>query len=643
MSSQQEQIIINNKKGSSSANQQQQQQQQNDEDDDEDFRLSDDGEATTNGFPVPVLQLGKSDNNHHFMSEPSASEDADDSDRIRTRSIPPRPRFLSGSSDDEHAQQHFVPLYPTSPGNTSISSWDSPAMAKRKVLLQWPVPVRRNRIDRLSRYDGRHLARDSDAYPSISPHTHDSGQEDSDDDLRRSQSKGGSHSSSAGDAPLKRSDSSLTEEDRRLFLQDTDSIFRFLQSSYSPKSHHRTASVPQIRQLQDPTSVNDSLNMTFSDSDEAHESSSVPLLNTNNPRPNKRRKDSSEAHNSADDEKTVQRPPRVRGIARPIHRRTRSGDGAAAKLVRHGIVDWKGMEQDRIPMPDVVDDEDDDEEKGLLSRRLHRIIRQPPEAPFRKERSKEGYNQRKVGPFVPTRGDESPPQPPPSKRNDSKKAWLMQMANLDVSNSSVDPVILKAKDRDLTSNNQARTQKIVHGNRRDHTKPMANSNYVSTARPNRFNQLDNRQLDRLEKPHTEGKSGFQRVVQHFNETSPFANFGKAVPKTPRASFRPPFLSAEHDPDKVPTFVCPRCGTRQREFFSVADAPEMMRGPASYLAAYFTIYVIASLFIFGLEEGWDPLDCIYFAVVTLTTAGEFWWGLDGWTMICALTFSNWLVL
>jgi hypothetical protein len=555
-------------------------QQQNDDDDD--FRLSDDGEATTNGFPVPVLQLGKTDNNQHFMSEPSASEDADDcSDRIlRTR--PPRPRFLS---DDE---EHPVPLYPTSPGNTSISSWDSPAMAKRKVLLQWPVPVRRNRIDRLSRYDGRHLA--SETYPSVSPQAQDSG--DSDDDLRPS--KGGSHSSSAGE-PLKRSDSSLTEEDRR--FHDTDTIFRFLQSSYSPQSRHRTASVP--------TSVNDSLQMTFSDSDEP--SSSVPLLNnsSNNPRP--RRKDSSEAHNSADDEKTVHRPPRVRGITRPVHRRTRSGDGAAAKLVRHGIVDWKGMEQDRIPLPDVVDDEEDDEEKGLLNRRRNK----PPEAPFRKER-KEG--QRKVGPFVPT--NESSAQP--TKRNDSKKAWLMQMANLDVSNSSVDPVILT--DKDLTSN--ARTQKIVHGNKRDYTKSMMNSNSASTAVPSRFHQFNNRPLDRLEQPNAEDKSGFQRVVRQFSETSPFANFGKAVPKTPRSSFRPPFLSAEHDPDKVPTFVCPRCGTRQREFFSVADAPEMMRGPASYLAAYFTVYVIASLFIFGLEEGWDPLDCIYFAVVTLTTAGEF---------------------
>jgi len=46
----------------------------------------------------------------------------------------------------------------------------------------------------------------------------------------------------------------------------------------------------------------------------------------------------------------------------------------------------------------------------------------------------------------------------------------------------------------------------------------------------------------------------------------------------------------------------------------------MEGPGGYLAFYFFIYVVAALFIFGLEEGWQPLDCIYFAVITLTTAG-----------------------
>jgi hypothetical protein len=101
--------------------------------------------------------------------------------------------------------------------------------------------------------------------------------------------------------------------------------------------------------------------------------------------------------------------------------------------------------------------------------------------------------------------------------------------------------------------------------------------------------------------------------------SPFANIGKkSCEKASRSSFLP--TSFSHDDANYPTFICPRCRTRQREFFTVENAAGQLEGPGSYLALYFAFYVICSLFIFGLEEGWKPLDCIYFAVLTLTTAG-----------------------
>jgi DNA-directed RNA polymerase subunit M/transcription elongation factor TFIIS len=78
--------------------------------------------------------------------------------------------------------------------------------------------------------------------------------------------------------------------------------------------------------------------------------------------------------------------------------------------------------------------------------------------------------------------------------------------------------------------------------------------------------------------------------------------------------------SDRDPKQFPTFTCPKCGTVQRSFFTASTAPTQFEGPASYLALYFAFYVVASLYIFGLEEGWKGLDCVYFAVITLTTAG-----------------------
>jgi Ion channel len=101
----------------------------------------------------------------------------------------------------------------------------------------------------------------------------------------------------------------------------------------------------------------------------------------------------------------------------------------------------------------------------------------------------------------------------------------------------------------------------------------------------------------------------------------FANIGKRISqKANLARFLPHKSILDDDPQKHPTFTCPRCKTRQRAFFSVGDAPQQFETTSGYLAFYFAFYVVASLFIFGLEEGWAPLDCVYFAVITLTTTG-----------------------
>jgi hypothetical protein len=86
----------------------------------------------------------------------------------------------------------------------------------------------------------------------------------------------------------------------------------------------------------------------------------------------------------------------------------------------------------------------------------------------------------------------------------------------------------------------------------------------------------------------------------------------------------------------PTFFCPNCKTRQRAFIDITTAASQFESPLGYLALYFALYMTSVLFVFGLEEGWTPLDCVYFAVVTLTTAGlgDFVPSSDAAKLICA---------
>ena len=93
--------------------------------------------------------------------------------------------------------------------------------------------------------------------------------------------------------------------------------------------------------------------------------------------------------------------------------------------------------------------------------------------------------------------------------------------------------------------------------------------------------------------------------------SPFANIGKSVEKADRRRFLPQ-TSALMDGDaekKFATYICPRCKTRQREFFTVSDAPRQFESTSGYVALYFAIYVIAALYIFGLQVRQSAVTCV----------------------------------
>jgi hypothetical protein len=92
-----------------------------------------------------------------------------------------------------------------------------------------------------------------------------------------------------------------------------------------------------------------------------------------------------------------------------------------------------------------------------------------------------------------------------------------------------------------------------------------------------------------------------KVIRHRN--SPFANIGKSsVEKADRRRFLPQTFAHmdSDDEQQCATYICPRCKTRQREFFTVSDAPRQFESASGYVALYFVIYVIAALYIFGLQ-------------------------------------------
>ena len=144
-----------------------------------------------------------------------------------------------------------------------------------------------------------------------------------------------------------------------------------------------------------------------------------------------------------------------------------------------------------------------------------------------------------------------------------------------------------------------------------------------------------RNVKRLHEAHYE-----ERVIRHHNNVgSPFSIFNSSK-KFDRRQFLPQTSTVFEDGSEkatYPTYICPVCNTRQREFFTVSSAPRQFEGPGGFIAFYFAIYVIGSLYIFGLQEGWGKLDCIYFAVITLTTAGlgDFVPTSDGAKITCSV--------
>ncbi|KAL3796897.1 hypothetical protein HJC23_008850 [Cyclotella cryptica] len=154
---------------------------------------------------------------------------------------------------------------------------------------------------------------------------------------------------------------------------------------------------------------------------------------------------------------------------------------------------------------------------------------------------------------------------------------------------------------------------------------------------------DNSSLSRARTSEFQRLKTNHRAARHRDaQAKDLAKFDKVMKRVTSVLESPLFREPKHnkkasdDVKPPPTFFCPNCKTRQRAFFDVTTAAGQFESPLGYLALYFALYVTSVLFVFGLEEGWTPLDCVYFAVVTLTTAGlgDFVPSSDGAKLICA---------
>ena len=320
------------------------------------------------------------------------------------------------------------------------------------------------------------------------------------------------------------------------------------------------------------------------------------------------------------------------------HRRTRSGDDAAATLLT-GSAEWAGMELHKFPLPKDrdADDDDHDDKHDLMSKHLtdqssswdqgvgrkgqrrkpkrnshifsdNETVRQAISADdvdlmmaMAKSPNalEEGISTRFSPRVAGMGGSDSPdanidsdvfyPRVPALERNlsfgdvsastaESSFSWI----------SRGTATIAKEYDMNLTkgsllplSDNAATAMLTPPIN----NKPCATTGLlqpiaVACAVPS---------IDRDVEMQAEQRKKEDAFDAHMRE----------LRNAPPSPTRAPKLEVDSSKE-YPTFTCPRCKTIQREFFTVTSAPKRFESPAQYIVLYFFMYMIMSLFLFGME-------------------------------------------
>lgn len=670
-----------------------------------------------------------------FMSEPSTSE-ADSSEQ-RMRLMSPLGSLSDDSADEDclpppqppPARLLNVPT-PHSPGNTSLSSWESPHFDGRQVHIHF-TPDRTKREGQSSplnfdvttrplvpagvtKESNGQLPLSNDAKTSVRriEESSNSTSPASDgkkqqlevflDDLRF-QSEGKVKEQSAANMSF---EESFKGGDGARHTQGIiGSIHRIPQhtrtSSVDTAVVQNTSgseaglSVPILPRALDqhhnnPTDT--SIAMVFSASeDESTERNVNDVLNWG-------------ARNAGDDEKkpaSKEAKAERQRRSRNGHRRQRSGDAAAATLST-GSKEWKGMEQDRIPMPPVPgehDETDDDVQQkrrakgrsgatsaGNLNPRKGFTIdvatpgvtggEDPQFANFAvglsgqgqssllTSRSRRDDSRARMSYGTPDFAQSPVPSVSPPRRTSDRSFFRNARRSFDTPTTSSNfSGHYPGSERNYRRSSYAHAgeffgQGLHFGTAESPTYPSPSMRGKTWQRSPRQDVYGSFHYPQGCSPHSESDSSSLRrsgmvdgspLVQTRRKrdepqievlyplesvapealrgvrfenpilqpplktpTAPFINVaGKPAEKVDRRSFLPQ-ISATGDEKDCPTYICPVCKTRQREFFTVTSAPRQFESPSGYIALYFGIYVVAALYIFGLQEGWGKLDCFYFA-------------------------------
>jgi hypothetical protein len=339
------------------------------------------------------------DSNHFFMSEPSISE-AESSDH-HLRLLSP----MESLTDDQSIGDDFLPppppprllttQAPASPGNTSLSSWESPHWNRRIHLHFSPDPKEDRRQNNSNGQRG--FIHPVAHHHAVPPQASTPDREFASDNQQSSVSEVSSGQRRA-DQFLRDLRMSSEGQVRESLAVANDSSF---DSSYHMPNHHermqnvlRRTATAAAQQEHAPSADTEVARNTTSTSDLAYSERSQDLQVTptddtivmtlsasederdTTTNPESGRPLDWEQQNSADDEKTAVFKPRIRTRGKvqahrrqrsfgdgkqPGHRRQRSGDAAAATLST-GSADWKGMGQHKIPLAPVPGEEDDEDE-----------------------------------------------------------------------------------------------------------------------------------------------------------------------------------------------------------------------------------------------------------------------------------------